>query len=185
MVNLFSFGCHAIGRDWLSTDCKGRVGETVRRVLASPHFVCWTFTKWSIDSCQNRIATDQYPMTISRAHVSTYWGDVIYSEAVRWTVIILLDRDQFSVSYFLPSLGSEHRKTDTRQCFVNVVIHWQLTRYPLTSITWLYRGLRCRPIEVFFWSYPLTRYWFLNDRRLKFNFFKNSYEICCVYVPHN
>ena len=26
--------------------------------------------------------------------------------------------------------------------------------------------------QVFFWSYPLTRYWFLNDPRLKFNFFK-------------
>ena len=40
----------------------------------------------SIDSCQNRIATDQYPMTISWAHVSTHWGDVIYFEAVRWPV---------------------------------------------------------------------------------------------------
>ena len=39
--------------------------------------------------------------------------------------------------------------------------------------------------QVFFWSYPLTRYWFSNDRRLKCNFFKNSYEICSVYVPHN
>ena len=45
-----------------------------------------TFTIWSIDSCQNRIATDQYPMTISRAHVSTHRGDVIYLEAVRWPV---------------------------------------------------------------------------------------------------
>ena len=25
--------------------------------------------------------------------------------------------------------------------------------------------------QVFFWSYPLTRYWFSNDRRLKFDFF--------------
>ena len=25
--------------------------------------------------------------------------------------------------------------------------------------------------QVFFWSYPLTRYWFSNNRRLKFNFF--------------
>ena len=31
-------------------------------------------------------------------------------------LIILLDRYQCSVSYFLASLGSEHRKTDTRQC---------------------------------------------------------------------
>ena len=53
------------------------------RVLASPHLLYRTFIIWSIDSCQNRIATDQYPMTISRAHVSTHRGDVIYLEAVR------------------------------------------------------------------------------------------------------
>ena len=86
-------------------------------------------------------------------------------------LIILLDRDQCSVSYFLPSLVSEYRKTDTRQCCDPLTA--VKTRYLLTSITWLYRGLRCRPIEVkFFWSYPLTRYWFSNDHRLKFNFFK-------------
>ena len=90
-------------------------------------------------------------------------------------LIILLDRDQCSVSYFLASLGSEHRKIDTHighQCCDQLTA--VKTRYPLTSITWLYRGLRCRPIKVkyFFWSYPLTRYWFSNDRRLKFNFFK-------------
>ena len=37
------------------------------------------------------------------------------------------------------------------------------------------------------WSYPLIIYSFSNDRRLTFTFFKNSYQICCVYVsiaPH-
>ena len=52
-------------------------------VFASPHLLYRTLSIWSIDSCQNRIATDQYPMTISRAHVSTHRGDVIYLEAVR------------------------------------------------------------------------------------------------------
>ena len=32
---------------------------------------------------QNRIATDQYHIAISRARVSTHQGDVIYLEAVR------------------------------------------------------------------------------------------------------
>ena len=86
-------------------------------------------------------------MTISRAHVSTHWGHEIYLEAVRWPV--LLDRDQCSISYFLATLGSEHRETDTHighQCCD------QLTAvkagYPPTSITWPYRGLRCRLIEL-------------------------------------
>ena len=62
------------------------------------------------------------------------------------------------------------------------------TGCPLTSIIWPYCGLRCRPTKVeYFWSYPLTIYSFSNDRRLTFTFFKNSYQICCVYVsiaPH-
>ena len=61
---------------------KGREG-CLRCVLASPHLLYTTFTIWSIDSCQNRIATDQYPMTISLAHVSTHRGDVIYLKALR------------------------------------------------------------------------------------------------------
>ena len=87
MSNLFSFGCHKIDRAYLrtyvhtyaSTDCMGGVGEIIkgregclRGVWASTHLQYRTFTIWSIDSCQNRIATDQYPMTILRAHVSTH-----------------------------------------------------------------------------------------------------------------
>ena len=36
------------------------------------------------------------------------------------------------------------------------------TRYLLTSITWPYRGLKCAAHRghVFFWSWPLTKYWF-------------------------
>ena len=66
----------------------------------------WPFTIWSIDSCQNRIATDQYHIAISRAHVSTHQGDVIYFEAVRGPVV-LLDRDQCSISYFVASLRAQ------------------------------------------------------------------------------
>ena len=36
------------------------------------------------------------------------------------------------------------------------------TMYPLTSITWPYRGLRFTAHQghVFFWSWPLTKFWF-------------------------
>ena len=53
------------------------------------------------------------------------------------------------------------------------MINWQLSKtgYPLISITYSYRGLRCRPIEVkYFLKLPLTSYYFSNDRRLKFIF---------------
>ena len=75
---------------YASTDCTGRVGETIKRkggvsqeCLGKPYLLYWPFTIWSIDSCQNRIATDQYHIAISGAHVSTHQGDVIYLEAVR------------------------------------------------------------------------------------------------------
>ena len=62
------------------------------------------------------------------------------------------------------------------------------TGHPLTSITWPYRGLKCRPIEVeYFLKLSADKLPVSNDRRLKFTFSKDSYQICCVYVtmpPH-
>ena len=55
-------------------------------------------------------------------------------------LIVSLDREQYSISYFLACLGSEHRKFDQLTAFKR--------RYLLTSITWANRGFRCRPIEV-------------------------------------
>ena len=85
---------------------EGREGY-LRRVLASPHLLYRTFIIWSIDSCQNRIATDQSPMTISHAYVSTHRGDVIYLELSADQLIVLLDREQCPISYFLASLGAQ------------------------------------------------------------------------------
>ena len=59
--------------------------------------------------------------------------------------------------------------------FVYCVLLWYWTsmiwstdtcqkRYPLTSITWPYRGLKLTGHrgQGFFWSWPLTRYWFFD-----------------------
>ena len=104
-------------------------------------------------------------------------------------IIVLLDREQCSISYFLASLGSEHRKTDThighQRCDQFIVVK---TRYPLTSITWAYRGLRCRPINVKYFFEAIrsqgTGFQMITGSSLIFFCF-NSYEICCFYVPHN
>ena len=56
-------------------------------------------------------------------------------------------------------------------------------QYHLT-VTWArvstHRG------QVFFWSYPLTRYWFSNNRSLKFNFFlrfiRNMLCLCAAQL---
>ena len=77
--------------------------------------------------------------------MSTHQGDVIYLEAVRWPVV-LLDRDQCSISYFLASLRAQENTSIRHQCFDQLTA--VKTGYPLTSITWPYRGLKCRPIEV-------------------------------------
>ena len=83
-------------RTYSSTGCTGRVGQTIKRkggVSQACLGKSTSFTLdihniiiWSTDSCQNRISTDQYHMTISQAHVSTHRGHVIYLEAVRWPV---------------------------------------------------------------------------------------------------
>ena len=62
------------------------------------------------------------------------------------------------------------------------------TGYPLTSITWSYRGLRCRLIEVEYLfkviRWQVTSFQMIAGSSLIF--FLNSYEICYVlYVPHN
>ena len=74
-------------------------------------------------------------------------------------LIVLLDLEQCSISYFLASLGAQENWQCTHighQCFDQLTA--VKTRYPLTSITWPYRGLRCRPklfadkLLVFKWS---------------------------------
>ena len=64
---------------------------------------------------------------------------------------------------------------------INVVKTAVKTRYPLTSITWPYRGLRCRPIEVEYFfeviRWQVTGFQMIAGSSL---FFKKLYEICCV-----
>ena len=103
-------------------------------------------------------------------------------------LIVFLDRDQCLISYFLASLGSEHRKSDTHiglgPCCDQLTT--VKTRYPLTSITWPYRRFRCRTIEVKYFFEVIrwqdTGFQMIAGSSL---IFFNSFEICCVYVPHN
>ena len=62
-------------------------------------------------------------------------------------LIVLLNRDQCSISYFLASLGAQ----------LIMYTYWTsmlwsidscYTEYLVTSITWAYRRRRCRPIEI-------------------------------------
>ena len=59
--------------------------------------------------------------------------------------------------------------------------------YTVTSITWPYRGLSCRPIEVeYFWSYPLTNYRCVKWSQAQVYFFQwfISNMLClCHYGP--
>ena len=57
------------------------------------------------------------------------------------------------------------------------------TGYPLNSITWPYRGLRCPPIEVeYFFEVILWQVTSFQMIAGLVYFLKNSYEICCVHV---
>ena len=89
-------------------------------------------------------------------------------------LIVLIDRDQCSISFFLASLEAQENWYCThighQYCDQLTAVK---TGYPLTSITWPYRGLRCRPIEVkylsadkllvFKWSQAQLKFWFQTD----------------------
>ena len=53
------------------------------------------------------IATDQYPMTISQAHVSTHRDDVIYLEAVRSPAHCFTRSRTMFIIILLASLGAK------------------------------------------------------------------------------
>ena len=171
MVTLCSFGGHVIDRTYLG------------RVLASPYLLHWTFTIWSIDRCQNRIATDQYPMTISRAQVSSHWGHVIYLEAVRWPVnCFTRSRSMFNLILFR-QFGSTEKLIHILD--INVVINSQLSKQGIRWLLSLERiagsGIDASRSSIF-WSYPLRRYWFSIYRRLKFNFFEKIHMKYVVFM---
>ena len=65
---------------------------------------------------------------------------------------------------------------------INVVINWHLSKQGIRWRVSLDRiaGSSVDPSRSsIFWSYPLTRYWFSNDRRLKFIFFKFIWNMLC------
>ena len=64
------------------------------------------------------------------------------------------------------------------------MINWQLSkqgiRWPVSPDRIAGSGVDPSRSSIF-WSYPLTRYWFSNDRRLKFNFFfKFIWNMLCL-----
>ena len=93
------------------------------------------------------------------------------------------------IPMFTLTLSSYFGSTGESWLHINV-INWQLSkqgiRWPVSPGRIAGSGVDPSRSSIF-WSYPLTIYSFLNDRRLTFTFFKNSYPICCVYVsvtPH-
>ena len=69
------------------------------------------------------------------------------------------------------------------------MINWQLSkqgiRWPVSLARIAGSGVDPSSSSIF-WSHPLTRYWFSNDRRLKFIFLFNLIHMkCCFYVLHN
>ena len=88
--------------------------------------------------------------------------------------------NQCLLSHFLASLGDK-RKLIAHQCCDQLTA--VKTGHPLTSITWPYRGLKCRRLEVeYFWSYPLTNYQFQMIAGSSL-FFPMIYICLCHYGP--
>ena len=82
---------------------------------------------------------------------------------------------------FILSLWEPKRKLIAYQCCDQLAA--VKTGHQLTSITWPYLGVKCRPIEVEdFLKLSADKLPVSNDRRLTFIFSNDSYQICCVYV---
>ena len=89
--------------------------------------------------------------------MSAHRGDVIYLEAVRWPVnCFTRSRSLFNL-ILLASVGAQENWQCTHighQCCDQLTA--VKTGYPLTRITWPYRELRCRPIEVKYFFFKLS-----------------------------
>ena len=191
MVKLCSFGCYVIDRAYVrtysSTDCTGRVGETIKRkggVSQACHGKSTYFTldthnmvNWQLS---NRIATDQFYMTISRAHVSTHRGDVIYLEAVRWPVNCFT-RSWSSYTFYTGKLIMHTYWTSMLWSIDSCQNRVSADQYHLTvslAQVSIHRG------QVFFEliRWQVTSFQMMAGSSL---IFFHWYEICCVYAPHN
>ena len=165
MVNLFSFGCHVIDRAYASTVCTGGVGQTIKSrggvskaslgkstsfILDIHNIVNWQLSKQDSHSLYRRLMCQLIEVT---------WFIWKLSAG---QLIVLQDRDQCSISYFVASLGA---KLIMHTYWTSML--WSIdschTGYPLTSITWAYRRLRCRPIEIrWFAHYDCDTLWMQN-----------------------
>ena len=89
------------------------------------------------------------------------------------------------LSHFLTTLKAQKKTDCTSMLWSSIMDNIQLTavktRYPLTTITLPYRGLRCRPVEVEY-SFEVIRWQVTSFQKIA-----HRHEICCVYVtivPH-
>ena len=150
MVNLFSFGCHVIDRAYVrtyaSTDCTGRVGETIKRKGGVSQACLGKSTSFILD-IHNMV---NWQLSKQDSHWP-YRGLMCQLIEVTWFIwklsagqlIVLLDRDQCSISYFLASLGAQLSK--------------QGIRWPVSLQR--FAGSCVHPSKSsIFWSYSMTSY---------------------------
>ena len=147
MVNLFLFGCHVIDRAYVrtysSTDCTGRVGETIKRkggVSQACLGKSTSFTLkihniiiWSIDSCQNRMTS--WPVNCLTRSWSMF--NLIHSGLFRSPGKLIMHTYWTSI---LSSIDSCQNRVSADQ------YHLTVSRAQMST----------RRSQVFFWSYPLT-----------------------------
>ena len=146
-------------RTHASRDCTGGIGETIKREGGVSQACLGKSTSCILDICK----MVNWQLSKPDRH---------------WPVL----HDHFA--------GSCVNSSRWRDLFGSCQCCDQLTAvktgYPLTSITWSYRGLRCRPIELkYFLKLSADKLVVFKWSQAQVSFFLNSYEIGCVFVPHN
>ena len=122
-------------RMYASKDCTGGIGETIKRQGGVSKACLGKFASFILDihnivNSQLSKQDSHWPVSHdhSQAQVSTHRGDVIYLEAVGWTVnCFSRSPSMFNLTFWLVW---DNRKTDNAHILdINyVVINWQLSK---------------------------------------------------------
>ena len=161
---------HDVGRQWFAQNSQNEQGWTYLKIAYSSAITLPAILK---TRSARRLARCLLPAFLC-AHVlkrdvwvrGSHWP--VSHDHIADQLIVLLDREQCSISYFLSNLGASENTHIGQQCFGQLTA--VKTGYPLSSITRIV-GLGVDPSRSVFFKLSADKLLVSSDRRLKFIFF--------------
>ena len=139
--------------------------------------ISWLATSTLANKCylplrENLVITWPYTEQPSNRPSAPHWSQCL----IPHFLACLGAQEQLDIALIFPHFA--------HQCCDHLTV--VKTGHPLTSITWPYRGLKYRPIEIeYFMKLSADKLLIFKWSQAQVQFFKkNSYEISCAYVRH-